>query len=228
VVEGVLAVLVLYRIVRRLGGPGAGVVAAAVLAVSPAVVALDRGNISDSLMILLVLLAADAVCGALVDGRWWRLVLAGVWVGLAFQAEMLEAWLVLPALALTYLVAGTGGIGRRIGQALVGGTAAAVGVVDGGGEPRARDVAALRRRQLRQLALRAGVRLQRSVGVGAASPLPRSTRCAPRSRTGSSPGADLPLRRPAHPRIAQHCRPLPDTPPPFHGFSCRPADAAAP
>ncbi|HEX3257798.1 MAG TPA: glycosyltransferase family 39 protein [Pseudonocardia sp.] len=126
VVEGVLAVLVLYRIVRRLGGPGAGVVAAAVLAVSPAVVALDRGNISDSLMILLVLLAADAVCGALVDGRCWRLVLAGVWVGLAFQAKMLEAWLVLPALALTYLVAGPGGIGRRIGQALVGGTAAAV------------------------------------------------------------------------------------------------------
>ena len=28
--------------------------------------------------------------------------------------------------------------------------------------------------------------------------------------------------------IAQHCRPLPDTPPPFHGFSCSPADAAAP
>jgi len=26
--------------------------------------------------------------------------------------------------------------------------------------------------------------------------------------------------------IAQHCRPLPDTPPPFHGFYCTPADAA--
>jgi hypothetical protein len=59
-------------------GRAAGVVAAAVLADEPPqVVALDRGNISDSLMILLVLLAADAVCGALVDGRWWRLVLAG-------------------------------------------------------------------------------------------------------------------------------------------------------
>ena len=89
VVEGVLAVLVLYRVVRRLAGPGAGLIAAAVLAVSPAAVALDRGNISDSLMILLVLLAAEAVCGALADGRWRRLVLAGIWVGLAFQAKML-------------------------------------------------------------------------------------------------------------------------------------------
>ena len=75
-------------------------------------------------MILLVLLAADAVCGALADGRWWRLVLAGVWVGLAFQAKMLEAWLVLPALAVTYLVAGPGAIGRRLGQAVVGGAVA--------------------------------------------------------------------------------------------------------
>src|SRR6201989_3069572 len=120
VVEGVLAVLVLYRVVRRLAGPGAGLIAAAVLAVSPAAVALDRGNISDSLMIFLVLLAADAGCGALDDGRWWRLVLAGIWVGLAFQAKMLEAWLVLPALAVTYLVAGPDGLARRVAQALGG------------------------------------------------------------------------------------------------------------
>jgi hypothetical protein len=26
--------------------------------------------------------------------------------------------------------------------------------------------------------------------------------------------------------IAQHCLPLPDTPPPFHGFYCTPADTA--
>jgi hypothetical protein len=28
--------------------------------------------------------------------------------------------------------------------------------------------------------------------------------------------------------IAQHCRPLPDTAPPFHGYYCTPADAATP
>ena len=61
VVEGVVTVLVLYRAVTRLAGPAAGLVAALVLAASPAVVALDRGNISDSLMILLLVLAADGV-----------------------------------------------------------------------------------------------------------------------------------------------------------------------
>ena len=59
VVEGMLSVLVLYRIVRRLSGPLAGIAAAVVLALAPATVALNRGNISDTLMVLLLLLAAD-------------------------------------------------------------------------------------------------------------------------------------------------------------------------
>lgn len=130
VVEGVLTVLVLYRAVRRLSGPAAGLAAAVVLAASPAVVALNRGNISDSLMILLVVLAADAVSAALRDGRQWRLVVAGIWVGLAFQAKMAEAWLVLPALGLAYLVAAPGPRWRRVRHAAVGGlTAGAVSLL---------------------------------------------------------------------------------------------------
>jgi 4-amino-4-deoxy-L-arabinose transferase-like glycosyltransferase len=105
-VEGVLTVLVLYRAVARLAGPTAGLVAALVLAISPATVALNRGNISDSLMILLLVLAADAVSAAIVSGAQRRLILAAVWVGLAFQAKMIEAWMVLPAFGLAYLVGG--------------------------------------------------------------------------------------------------------------------------
>lgn len=105
-VEGALTVLVLYHCVRRLAGPLAGVASAVVLAASPATVTLNRGNVPDTLMILLLVLAADATVSAIVDGRWRHAVLAGVWVALAFQAKMLEAWLVLPALGLAYLVAG--------------------------------------------------------------------------------------------------------------------------
>jgi 4-amino-4-deoxy-L-arabinose transferase-like glycosyltransferase len=137
-IEGVLTVLVLYHAVSRLAGPAAGLIAALVLTVSPATVALDRGNISDSLMILLLVLAADAVSGAIVAepgrGRLGRLLLAGFWVGLAFQAKMIEAWLVLPALALAYLLDGRGpangresrGAWRRAGQLAAGGVVTAV------------------------------------------------------------------------------------------------------
>ncbi len=105
VVEGILTVLVLFRAVRRLAGPVAGIVAALVLAASPVTVLLNRGNISDSLLILLLVLAADATSRAITTGRLRSLLLAGLWVGLAFQAKMTQAWLVLPGLWLAYLIA---------------------------------------------------------------------------------------------------------------------------
>jgi hypothetical protein len=115
VVEGILTVLVLFRAVRRLAGPGAGLLAALVLAASPVTVLLNRGNISDSLLILLLVLAADATSLAITTGRSRTLLLAGLWVGLAFQAKMMQAWLVLPALWLAYLIASPAR-GRRFGH----------------------------------------------------------------------------------------------------------------
>jgi 4-amino-4-deoxy-L-arabinose transferase-like glycosyltransferase len=114
-------------VVRRLAGPVAGIVAAVIFAVSPANVALNRGNVSDTLMILLLVLAADATVSALRSGRIVHLVVAGVWVGLAFQAKMLEAWLVLPALGLVYLIAAPSSLRKRIlGLAVLGVLAVAV------------------------------------------------------------------------------------------------------
>jgi 4-amino-4-deoxy-L-arabinose transferase-like glycosyltransferase len=165
VIEGVLTVLVLYRAVARLAGPAAGLIAALVLAVSPATVALNRENISDSLLILLLVLAADAVSGAIAGltardtgrdaplaaddpdappdatladddpggpssgtarGTLGRLILAGLWVGLAFQAKDIEAWMVLPALGLAYLLSGSGPVLRRTGQLAVAGVVVAL------------------------------------------------------------------------------------------------------
>jgi 4-amino-4-deoxy-L-arabinose transferase-like glycosyltransferase len=128
VIEGTLAVIVLYLAVRLVAGPLAALVAAAVLAATPVVVALDRGNISDTLMVLLLVLAAHAVTKAIVTGHGWRwLLLAGAWVGLAFQAKMVQAWLVLPAIALAYLVFTAPSWWRRFGQvAAMGAVALAV------------------------------------------------------------------------------------------------------
>jgi len=116
VAEGMASVLVLYRLVRRLAGPSAAILTAAVFVLCPATVALNRGNVPDTLMILLLLLAADATMRAAISGRLRSLVWAGVLVGLAFQAKMIEAWLVLPALALAYFVAAGGGSWRRAGR----------------------------------------------------------------------------------------------------------------
>jgi 4-amino-4-deoxy-L-arabinose transferase-like glycosyltransferase len=121
-IEGILTVLVLYRAVRRLAGAPAGLAAAVVLAVTPVTVLLNRGNVSDSLLILLLVLAADAASAALLTGRLRTLCLAGVWVGLAFQAKMVQAWLVLPGLAAAYLLAAPAArLRTRIGHVALAG-----------------------------------------------------------------------------------------------------------
>ena len=124
VIEGILAVLIIYRATRRVAGAGAGIIAAVVMAGSPIVILLDRGNISDSLLILLLVLAADATVRAFQLGRLRSLVWAGVLVGFAFQAKMLQAWLVLPAFYAAYLVAAPAqALLRRVGHVAASGLA---------------------------------------------------------------------------------------------------------
>jgi len=58
ILAGILSVIVLYHLVRRWFGTGAGLLAALALAITPVVVATDRNNTMDSPLILTLLLAA--------------------------------------------------------------------------------------------------------------------------------------------------------------------------
>ncbi|HEY2215586.1 MAG TPA: glycosyltransferase family 39 protein, partial [Acidimicrobiales bacterium] len=111
--EGVLSVWVLYRALRRIAGPVTGLVGAALLVAAPATALLNRGNISDSLLILLSTLALDAVLAAIVNERPRQLLLAGLWMGLAFQTKMVQAWLLFPGLLVAYLLAARGTLAAR-------------------------------------------------------------------------------------------------------------------
>ncbi len=121
VLEGVAAVPVLFRVVRRWAGPNAALVACAAFLVTPVAAGLFRTAVEDPAFTLCVLLAADAVGRAAETGRLRPLLAAGVWVGAGFQAKMLEAWAVLPALALAYLLAAPGPRRRRCGRLALAG-----------------------------------------------------------------------------------------------------------
>ncbi|MFG1923805.1 ArnT family glycosyltransferase [Cryptosporangium sp. NPDC048952] len=127
---GVASVWLLYAAVRRWSGPAAGLAAAALFALTPVAVLMFRFNNPDALLVLLMLVAAYCVTRA-VDaaasrgGTWW-LALAGVALGFAFLTKTLQSFLVLPALALVYLVCAPAGLWRRIWQLLVGGAAMVV------------------------------------------------------------------------------------------------------
>ncbi|MER0483751.1 glycosyltransferase family 39 protein [Streptomyces sp. Edi2] len=126
VLEGVLAVWALHRIVRAWAGPLAGLLAALALTLTPATVALNRHNIPDTLLVLLLVLAAGSLQKAVRTRRLLPLLVCGTWVGLAFQAKMLQAWLVLPVFAAVYQLAAPGSRWDRARRLLLAGTAALV------------------------------------------------------------------------------------------------------
>ncbi|RBY74881.1 glycosyl transferase [Geodermatophilus sp. TF02-6] len=123
---GVATVGVLYLAVRRVAGPGAGLLAGAATALTPVAVLVFRFDNPDALLVLLLTVAAYALTRAVetANGRW--LALVGVLVGFAFLTKMLQALLVVPAFALVYLVVAPTGPGRRIRQLLVAGLAMVV------------------------------------------------------------------------------------------------------
>jgi 4-amino-4-deoxy-L-arabinose transferase-like glycosyltransferase len=116
---GVLAVLLLYYLVQRHFGFVAGLVAALALAVSPISVVTDRNNTIDGTLALVILLAAWAVIHAAETGKLRWLLLSGVFVGLGFNVKMAEAYLVVPALGLTYLLCAPRTIWTRIWHLLL-------------------------------------------------------------------------------------------------------------
>ncbi|MDH6143271.1 4-amino-4-deoxy-L-arabinose transferase-like glycosyltransferase [Kitasatospora sp. GP30] len=124
-VEGILAVLVLFRTVRRWAGANAALLAALAFTLTPVVAGLFRTAVEDPLFTLLLLLAADAAQRAAQSGKLRPLLLAGVWVGAAFQAKMLEAWAVLPALAVVYLVSAPVPLRKRLARVGLAGLVAA-------------------------------------------------------------------------------------------------------
>jgi 4-amino-4-deoxy-L-arabinose transferase-like glycosyltransferase len=102
---GILAVPVLYRLVRRAYGVWAGLLAALALAVMPISVVTNRNNTGDALLVLTLLLAAWAVARSVEDGSLRWLLVGAALVGVGFNVKMLQVLLVVPALAALYLVA---------------------------------------------------------------------------------------------------------------------------
>ncbi|WP_232666255.1 ArnT family glycosyltransferase [Pseudonocardia sp. TRM90224] len=123
---GVGAVALLYAAVRRVSGPGAAWVAGAVLALTPVAVLMFRFNNPDALLVLLMVAAAYATVRAIEGASTRWLLLAGTLIGFAFLAKMAQAFIVVPALALAYLVAAPTGFWRRIRQLLGAGAAVVV------------------------------------------------------------------------------------------------------
>jgi 4-amino-4-deoxy-L-arabinose transferase-like glycosyltransferase len=121
--EGVAAVGLLYLTVRRWFSPAAGLIAGAVFALTPVAVLMFRFNNPDALLVLLLVAAAYAVTRAIEKASPKWLMLAGLLIGTGFLTKMMQAYVVVPAFALAYLIAAAAPFWKRVLHLLAAGVA---------------------------------------------------------------------------------------------------------
>jgi 4-amino-4-deoxy-L-arabinose transferase-like glycosyltransferase len=123
--EGVASVALTYDLVRRRFGRLGGTVAGAALALTPITVAISRHNNPDALLVLCCVAAVWFAVRALEDGRGRWMVLAGVAVGLGFEAKMLVALAVVPGIVAAWMWMAPSALGtaRALRRLAAGGAA---------------------------------------------------------------------------------------------------------
>jgi 4-amino-4-deoxy-L-arabinose transferase-like glycosyltransferase len=126
VLEGVAAVALLYAAVKRWFGAGAGLLAGAMLAITPVAALMLRFNNPDALLVCLLVASAYCLVRAIETASTRWLIAVGALLGFAFLTKMLQAFLVLPGFTLAYAVAAPTPALRRARQLLAGGLAVLV------------------------------------------------------------------------------------------------------
>ncbi len=114
ILAGIFSVPLLYHLIKKYLGEAAGLIAGLVWAVTPVVVAVDRNNTMDGMLVFTLLLAAWAFIKAAETSRLRFLLLGAILVGLGFNIKMLQAFLPLPAFYALYFFGAKTGWGKKI------------------------------------------------------------------------------------------------------------------
>ncbi len=114
ILSGVFGIGLLYTMVKRYMGELAGVVAGLVMTITPILLATDRNNTMDGILVFTLLIAAWAFIRATENGGLFWLLVGAFTVGLGFNVKMLQAFLPLPAFYVLYLLGSKEGWIKKI------------------------------------------------------------------------------------------------------------------
>lgn len=118
--SGIISVILIYKIVKRAFGSLAGLLSAFFLAITPVFVAVSRNNTIDNILIMFLLFALWALTIAAEKGKFKYIILTLALVGVGFNVKMLQAYLVVPAIYLTYLLSTATAFKKRIVHLIAG------------------------------------------------------------------------------------------------------------
>ncbi|MCY8464842.1 glycosyltransferase family 39 protein [Bacillus atrophaeus] len=111
---GVGSVLLMYLLIKPTFGKVAARIAAFVMACTPIAVAVARTNNVDALLVFFLLLATWLLFKAIRKGKLIWLLAAFFIVGVGFNTKMLQAYMILPAFLLFYMIAANATIKKKI------------------------------------------------------------------------------------------------------------------
>jgi 4-amino-4-deoxy-L-arabinose transferase-like glycosyltransferase len=117
---GVISVYLIYYLVKRSFGTIAGLISALCLAVTPVFVAASRNNTIDNLLVVTLLFSCIAFSVAAEKGKVKYLYISLVLVGIGFNIKMLEAYMIGPALYITYLLSSASSFKKKIIDLVLG------------------------------------------------------------------------------------------------------------
>lgn len=103
-IAGVISVYIIYLIVKRTFGFPAGLLSALFLAVTPVFVAVSRNNTCDNLLVLALLLSCLALTKSFEKGKKKYLFISLALIGVGFNIKMLQAYMIIPAIYISYLL----------------------------------------------------------------------------------------------------------------------------
>jgi len=124
--EGVATVGLVYLSVRRWFSAQAALLGGAVVALTPVAAMMFRFNNPDALLALLLTAATYATMRGIEKAQTKWLVLAGALIGFGFITKMMQAFLIIPVMAVVYLLAAPTGWWRRVWQTFLMGVSVLV------------------------------------------------------------------------------------------------------
>ncbi len=120
VLMGVATVGLVHAMVRRYFSAAGGLLAGAIMALTPVAVLMFRFNNPDALLVFLMTLGAWATLRSIERGSARWMALAGMFIGLGFLTKTLQVLLVVPFFGIAYLIAANTTLRRRIVGAIAG------------------------------------------------------------------------------------------------------------
>ncbi|WP_246310906.1 glycosyltransferase family 39 protein [Paenibacillus xylanilyticus] len=105
VLAGIGSVLLIYFMVKPTFGLAAARISALAMATVPVVAAVSRTNNIDSMLVFTLLLGSWFLFKGTKQGSPWRILVAFALIGLAFNMKMLQAYMILPAFYIFYMLA---------------------------------------------------------------------------------------------------------------------------